>query len=460
MLTRLSLQNFKAWDRLPDAGFGSITGLFGTNSSGKTSILDFFLLLKQTIESPDRRQTIEFGGDSSYVQLGSFQDVIHAHDVERVLKFQVGTNLRKQLDVKGTEGQSPGVVLSGDTLTFEAEIAQTKARRLFVQQMAYSFGGHRFRLRKQEADRYDYKLTSEKLPGTANKFSILRPPGRAWALPEPDKFHGFPEQIRTYYLNVGFLFDIQLAFENAFSNIYYLGPLRSYPKRQYTWTGARPGDMGRAGERFVDALLASRETGELISRGKGKRRFSLEQYVAYWLKELSLVYDFQISEIAEGSNIYQVRVQKTPNSSPVAVTDVGFGVSQILPVLTLCYYVPRGSTVIIEQPEIHLHPSVQAGLADVLIDAVRVRNIQIVLESHSEYLLRRLQRRIAEGAVSNREINLYFTSNSRGSSQLTPLDVDIFGSIQNWPQGFFGDEMEEIAKTNAAILERKLTDRG
>ena len=69
---------------------------------------------------------------------------------------------------------------------------------------------------------------------------------------------------------------------------------------------------------------------------------------------------------------------------------MGIGVSQVLPVLVLCYYVPEGSTIILEQPELHLHPSVQAGLADVFIDVIKHRNVQILLESHSEHLLRRL----------------------------------------------------------------------
>ena len=81
----------------------------------------------------------------------------------------------------------------------------------------------------------------------------------------------------------------------------------------------------------------------------------------------------------------------------VRLTDVGFGVSQVLPVLILCSYAPEGSILILEHPEAHLHPKVQSELADVLIDVVKNRNVQIILESHSEHLLLRLMRRIAGG---------------------------------------------------------------
>ncbi|HSG40958.1 MAG TPA: DUF3696 domain-containing protein, partial [Thermoanaerobaculia bacterium] len=124
-------------------------------------------------------------------------------------------------------------------------------------------------------------------------------------------------------------------------------------------------------------------------------------------------------------------------------------------VITLCYYAPEGSTLLLEQPEIHLHPKVQAGMADVLVDAMKTRGIQIILESHSEHLLRRLQRRVAEEVVAPEEAALYFCSTEKGESRLTPLDLDLFGNIKNWPKDFFGDEFGEIAAMSEAMLERK-----
>ena len=121
----------------------------------------------------------------------------------------------------------------------------------------------------------------------------------------------------------------------------------------------------------------------------------------------------------------------------------------------LCYYVPEGSIVILEQPEIHLHPLVQSGLADVFIDAMKTRNIQIILESHSEHLLRRLQRRIAEGSLGQDDVALYFCDTAQGRSELSELVVDEFGNIKNWPKGFFGDDFAEMAAITKAAMKRK-----
>lgn len=138
------------------------------------------------------------------------------------------------------------------------------------------------------------------------------------------------------------------------------------------------------------------------------------------------------------------------------MTDVGFGVSQILPVLVLCYYVPEGSIIILEQPEIHLHPSVQSGLADVFIDAMQNRGVQIILESHSEHLLRRLQRRIAEEVIDNTDVALYFCDTDSGHSRLSELGLDLFGNINNWPKDFFGDEFGEMAAMTEAAIKRRM----
>src|SRR5205823_5104085 len=130
-------------------------------------------------------------------------------------------------------------------------------------------------------------------------------------------------------------------------------------------------------------------------------------------------------------------------------------VSQILPVLTLCYYVPTGSTVILEHPESQLHPAVQAGLADVLIDAAKTRGIQIILESHSENLLLRLQRRIAEEKLGPDDVALYFCELRKGASHVKALELDPFGNIVNWPADFFGDEFDETAARTIAAMERR-----
>lgn len=453
MITKLAVQNFKSWGNTGEVRLAPITGFFGSNSSGKTSLLQLLLMLKQTTESADRTQVLNLGDDRSLVELGTFKDIIYNHHKDESLKWKLAWELKENLKIPDPE-QRGKILFDGKSLKFKAEINENGAGRMAVNKLAYNFSGHDFIMKRKTKEKNQYDLSSEAL-SSADHFKFKRSMGRAWELPTPVKCYGFPDQVKAYYQNAGFLSDFVLAFEKLFSEVYYLGPLREYPRRQYTWAGAQPADMGRRGEKVIDAILASREKKEFISRGKGLKRFTVEQYVAYWLRKLKMIHDFKVEPITKESNLYRVWVKKTENSANVLITDVGFGVSQILPVITLCYYVPEGSTILMEQPEIHLHPSVQAGLADVFINAVKTRKIQIILESHSEYLLKRLQRRIAEEQIASATAALYFCDMTNVGSKMTELNLDLFGNITNWPDGFFGDDFGEMAAMTQAILHRQ-----
>ena len=468
MITNLRIQNFKSWQDTGSMNFSKLTGFFGPNSSGKTSIIQLLLILKQTLESSDRTQVLNFGDETTLANLGTFRDTIHhesktgasnavtnASSNASSIDWSVSWRLPKSLPIKNSESHSE-LLFSPQELTFEASILEKgskKLARVICQKFRYNFieesYQYAFGMERKNNDRDEYELIH-------TGFDPKRTQGRPWPLPSPVKFYGFPAQATGYYQNAGFLPDFNLALEELFSRVFYLGPLREYPRREYTWGGGQPSDMGRRGERVIDALLASRERGEKIARGKGRPRATVEEYVAIWLRELGLIHSFAVEAITESSNLYQVRVQKTASSPSVLITDVGFGVSQVLPVLTLCFYVPEGSTIILEQPEIHLHPLVQAGLADVFIDAMKKRKIQIILESHSEHLLTRLQRRIAEEEIKSEDASLYFCERDNASvSKLRSLKLDAFGNIKNWPTDFFGDEFAERTAMVQAGIRRK-----
>lgn len=453
MFTKLSLQNFKSWEDTGTISLAPITGFFGTNSSGKTAILQLLLLLKQTIESADRSRVLHLGDDRTYVDLGTIFDVVHKHKLPGELGFHLEWMLPAALRILDPEGAPGRSLLTTSALAFDVSVLGDESGMSVEQfyfdpkvpNQQFRFGMRRKHGMNGNRPKHEYELISE-------GYEAKRTTGRPWPLPAPTKCYGFPDQVNAYYQNTSFLSEFVLAFEEAFQKLFYLGPLREYPHRTYIWAGEQPLDVGRRGELAVPALLAAEVHGPQIRRGRGKRRQSVAERVAEWLRELGLIYSFDVRPIAPNRKEYEVRVRRSPHAAEVSITDVGFGVSQILPVLTLCYYAPENATLIFEQPEIHLHPSVQAGLADVFIDVIKTRNIQIILESHSEHLLRRLQRRIAEEELSNQQAALYFIQSAASKSVIEPLDIDLFGNILNWPEHFFGDEMGDlVAMTNAAI---------
>lgn len=456
MIRSLRAANFKSWKDTGEVRLGRLTGFFGANSSGKTSLLQLLLLLKQTTESTDRRRVLNTGDETTPVDVGTYHDFIYRHNRNASLQIWLDWDTPAPFTVHNPEGE--GDLFRVEHLEFHTEIREILANghsRPLVTRFEYRTGHQCFGMERMPArhgEDTQYQLISGHYPARRIR-------GRAWPLPEPVKCYGFPDEAIGYFQNTGFLPVFPFALETAFSNVAYLGPLRTVPRRSYVWAGDRPADVGRDGRDAVAALLASRDAGKSIRRGKGKRRQSVEECVAERLQRMKLIHSFSVREIASNRRDYEVRVKKSSDSPEVLITDVGFGVSQILPVLVLCYYVPEGSTIILEQPEIHLHPSVQADLADVLVDVIRYRNVQVIVESHSEHLLRRIQRRIAEDQMDASDTSLYFCSMKEGDSHIAELRIDEFGNIANWPTEFFGDETGDLIAMTEAAMQRQMTTR-
>lgn len=450
MLKRLQFTNFKSWPRA-DLACGRITGIFGTNSSGKTSLIQFLLLLKQTKNATDPAISLELNG--SLVELGAIKDAIHRHDETKTIDIDASFELPGSITLRDPSGRSENEIARGNDLRTATQIA-VRQKAPIATKLEYSLGGVSFKLAPKNGDQSKFDLTSAHAD-SPTPFTFIRTQGRPWQLPGPVKSYRFPDQARAYFQNSGFLGDLEAAYEGELDRIFYLGPLREFPKRDYLWARSRPRDVGMRGEKAIDAILAATESKEKRNLKRKGRLMSFQEMIAHWLKEMDLIESFKVQEIADGSNRWQAKLRTRTGSAEVLLTDVGFGVSQVLPVVTLLQYVPENSTVILEQPEIHLHPLAQAALADVIIQAALHRRVQVILESHSEHILLRLQRRIAEEVISQDDVKLYFCDAPRGASTLTPLEIDMFGNIRNWPDKFMGDAFGEVAAAELRRIERR-----
>lgn len=441
------MTNFKSWRETGPVPLAPLTGFFGANSSGKSSLLQMLLLLKQTAESNDPNLVLKTGSfqhaHEGYVRLGTAFDITYGDQTE--MTFGLMFDASQSLDAFTELIHENYVDLSN--LSFETTIFADR-ETVYVSSLRY-FQGDDFlaRLSRQANNHYQFHVT-------VKGEELLRPKGRPRVNIKPVRCYGYSQEAYQAYSDSWFLHFFDHIFEKEFGNLYYLGPLREYPQREYRWGGEQPSHVGIKGEWAIPALLASGNQKVYDSQRKSMRN-RLDARIAQCLLDLDLANSFSVESLAAGSTLYQVKLKRHKRSHEVLITDMGIGVSQVLPVLVLCYYVPEGATIILEQPELHLHPSVQAGLADVFIDVIKNRNIQILLESHSEHLLRRLQRRIAEEVFSPEETALYFCEMSDGESKLTPLNLNLFGEIDNWPDDFFGDLLGEVVGAFDAGLQRK-----
>jgi hypothetical protein len=298
------------------------------------------LLLKQTVESLDRTRVLHLGDERSLVDLGTFYDLVYRHDTTLPLDFYIEWVRPKPLRIPDPATRG-GTLASSRDMAFGATIVQQgtgEGIQLAVADFDYEIGREVSVGMEQRADGSGYDLLSSGI-------KLGRRPGRAWPLPAPIKCYGFPDQVPNYFRNADFTSDLSFAFEELMSKISYVGPLRENPLRVYRWGGEQPASVGPRGELAVEALLAARAEKRMIGKGKGHgRRYTpFEEVVAKWLQQMGLIHSFGVRGIGRNRKEYEVRVRKTRLSPEVLITDVGFGVSQVLPVVVQLYYARRSS---------------------------------------------------------------------------------------------------------------------
>jgi hypothetical protein len=429
--------------------------VFGANSAGKSSLGHLLLALQQTARSTDRRRALHLGDTSSLIDLGTFADCLHGHDLQQPLSFDLGWTLPRLMDVRNPlEAEAR---YQGDRMRLNVSLVANKAQQPEVQTLRYAMSLGDKEVLDVALERDDKR----KLNLTSAHYAFKMADGRKWPLEEPEKFYRLSDTSMARYKNAGFLADFALATESMLERISYLGPLRSHPQRIYQWSGDTPPSVGQMGENAIGAILAAQGEGRRLNRQVGHHTKGFAEFIAAWLKDLGVIHDFSVRPVAQGRKEYEVLLRTHAKAPEVKITDVGFGISQVLPALVQAFYCPPHSTVWMEQPEIHLHPQVQAELADVFISATQAReggkprDVQLIVESHSEHFLNRLQRRVAEGLVRPEDVAVYFCRRAGSATELEPLKLNMFGDIENWPENFFGDEMADIAGRTIAAMKRK-----
>jgi predicted ATPase len=248
--------------------------------------------------------------------------------------------------------------------------------------------------------------------------------------------------------------------EGFFRRVRYLGPLRELPKLLYN-PGPDQVDLGTRGE-YAAAVLHSQ--GDRIVQaplpGGGEARLPLREALSLWLRRLNLVDDVKTEDLGRLGISLTVRPFDTDRD--VDTTSVGVGVSQALPVVLLCLMAEPGTAVLIEQPELHLHPAMQLELADFLL-ACAGTGRQVLVESHSEHLVNRLRYHVAAD-TSGRAVDLIgllFAEQEAGITAYRTSSINEYGGLDaDWPKGFLNVAADEAARLLRQNLARKKAESG
>ncbi len=240
----------------------------------------------------------------------------------------------------------------------------------------------------------------------------------------------------------------------------YLGPLRQDPtvlQRGGATTAA--GDIGTKGEFAAAVLYANRDT-EIDSPqldGPPQRR-RLETALNEWAQHLDVAEEVRAVDL--GRLGIELQIRPSGIDRDIDLTNVGVGVSQLLPVLLVCLLAQPDSLVLLEQPELHLHPAMQQRLGDFLL-ACAGSGRQLIVETHSEHLISRLRRRAAEDHDDEivELFKIVFAElDDTGATQLREVRANRYGGIEEWPQGFFDQGVREARAILEVGLAKKRRD--
>lgn len=505
MLKSISLENYKCFKEKTDIDIAPLTVLCGVNSSGKSSILKSLLMLKQTAESNNTDGSIIFSGD--LVDCGIFNDVVYNGEINKKRYFTLRNSFKlnnhrinrigkfvKRQDAKdfnelrrmyfSIKGTIKSFVLDTEIIIneylqnnneFMQYITNNEIKSYKISISAYdendaiieeSCGFVKFEINENRKDDIEPHLLSwDNIPGFAKsskEFSnyicscsfnglIVT---NVFAYEMQNNIKGIIPNILTIYRIVA----------NQYNGINYIAPLRNNPQRTYIIKNNNTCSVGINGEN-TSILLAKIKnekvltdvycpwTNKIKPNEKGYVYCDYYTIIQQWLEYFEMD---KLDVTGENGTISL----KIGNQN---ISDVGFGLSQILPIITQGIYMDKEQTLLIEQPEIHLHPKMELQMADFLIRLAETgRNI--IIETHSDYIKDRIILRILEDDTRTLHniISMNFIEHKKEKesnnllSKIVPITIKDDEGIKNSPDDFFDQgAKEQLNIIRAGLLKRK-----
>lgn len=449
-LTSLSLKNFKCFREL-HVGLSKITLLLGANSSGKSSLLSALLGAVQSDQFP-----ILFSPNGSFVNMGDFCSISHGHktnhDFEISLRYEGSEN--KAVSVCGSYCGSqisrlPEVVFASyDDGPFKLSLSKKEKyeaewfynshddpffKTTQDEDFQLFMGAVSGFLEKQEGKRRKKKKKDAGL-SVSSPPEILdlktAPPSHRFSFNSPHGFFKAIQEKRSYVL-IPHLTGITGVTQSFAKRFNYIGAFRQEPLRTYYQVSKSNLRVDRAGENYIHQIAdwEQRNTPEFR-----KLRTSL--------RKLKLLDEIRTNRLAEGR--FEIRVKTGENGVRAGLADVGFGVSQVLPILVADLQLPKRSTLAVSQPEIHLHPSAQADLADYFVERTKRDQKRYIIETHSEYLLNRLRLLIAQEKILPSDVSVLYLRSVGPETSAFKIDLSKDGRIVGAPKDFFHTYLHDV----------------
>ena len=491
MLKELRLENFKAFSRTGPIKLAPITLIYGQNSAGKSSILNAIYLIKQTLKFGRGQQFLVPRTENGYVDLGNYRDFVRDHKVSNrvtmgfdfwvspmfdslkeikscgldytferksdgkdILPFQLKLKLDGKIAAsyrrEGVKLDSPkslsSIYATGDPDIFAARFCRMGCEKAVFEREYWEKYFEKIREslalgNKSQKDRRIQELASE-----LRHFEVYEDFiewQEANELSSHLKMTGFESLVESqgsssskaiYGPTISWL---STAARKFFINSFSLGPYRKPAERIYMYAGNSPDDVGYSGENLQDFIYSNQAKVEHIN---------------YWLERLEIGYQINLQPLLkERDDLFELRLTDTRRKTKIDVglPDVGFGVSQILPLIVQALSSER-ALITVEQPEIHIHPKLQAEFGTLIAESAKGgengKGNQFIIETHSEHLVLRIRKLIREGVLVPEDVSVLYVSREEEGSVIDPIGIDEKGNfIDEWPHGFFPERLNEMS---------------
>lgn len=482
-ILKLELENFKKFSSLQLDLSKPLTLIYGENSSGKTSALRALLGLMQTFLRRNKYHAWNTHGE--YVDLGFYKDYVKDHNIKNRFSISITTDKYELLNNKPRKTQ-----FTTKKFTYEYDSNSNQAKLYSFCETAdpkpledFINGAH---------ENYNINYTSDPIelvslsrPKTRSYFHVNIHPvcylnmygegpkyneklKRLMEL-EPQKVQfvdrfviepynkapsdSFESLSHIQYFTFRRSMD---STDRLMATLYYLGPLRMTPSRSYKISNT-PADVGINGEHTPHALahllnLHNKAKTKAKAKAKATHKPIQTKYDNFtsWFK---LVFPNNTVETESFEDL--VRLKVSTDGRADSISDVGFGFSQVLPIIVQAAAMDPGETLIIEQPELHLHPKAQVAFATFMTAAMKT-GIKFIIETHSEHILKGLQLQISSTSVnearnisdqdsislSHDKVKIYYFNRDDSTKE---MKLNRWGEIEGgWPDGFF-DESYNIS---------------
>jgi predicted ATPase len=437
-LQKVTIENFKCFQSKTEIEFGKLTLLTGANSSGKSSIIYSILGAIQSGEFP-----FQFSTNGKYVNMGDFNEIVYNHDKGQQIKlaftFVNGTIHNVETTWKeNSKNNLPNLSeLKATSDYFELFIKS--ANKKYVVDFKYNPENDP-QNKLLSPDVYEKIIANILDTAKLNKSSKNNKEELAKVLEgmtQPQDVKGLEIDDLSLIQNIEpmklhQIFDnILKLFNSCDVNLNFISSFRLHPDRGYLETSKTNLKVSNDGKGYLDQIIAW-ETKE------PEKIKELTQI----LNDLNLLAEIK-SKRTEGGK-YDILIKTKEKGIFTSLYDVGFGISQFLPIIVADLQLKNSSTLFVAQPEIHLHPSVQSSFGDYLLSQIKRSSKKYIIETHSEYLLNKIRLGIVKGEIDENDVKVLFIDNQGMEAVTHKITFNKQGQILNAPENFFKTYMMDV----------------